>query len=154
MENKILIRLSNFRDSNGVSRIYREIHLGEDLSYKVLGILIRLCCSGIFSWATRFIRLMSLRILIAETDKKELLGFIALRETWALGCIVPIVIVKESQRGKGVGHALVEYTETFIKEKGFKCIRPAIEYNNIIGLNLYKGMGYKVLREILEKKLL
>jgi N-acetylglutamate synthase len=67
-------------------------------------------------------------------------GMSAIDRGWAeLGSIM----LDQSQRGKGLGRAIVEALLGWAKEKGAHCAFLQVDITNIVAINLYESLGFK-----------
>ena len=86
----------------------------------------------------------SVSILVADTGTK-LLGFVKLRyipKSWGHSCEVDLLAVDESERGKGIGSALMDEVEERARARGVTGMRLNVSLGNEGAQRFYEGRGY------------
>lgn len=86
-------------------------------------------------------------ILVAETNEKEIIGFI-----WAERGIPKrirhsayiVAGIREGYRGRGIGSSLFEELEKQAREKAITRLELTVIKENTAALNLYQKMGYRI----------
>jgi len=101
-------------------------------------------------------------ILVAELDTGEVVGYVALQpnvpqeeahEVFYHYAYVSDIVVLDSQRGNGVGSALLNSAENYARAAGATVIRMGVLAGNQPARRLYAECGYDERELLLEKSL-
>jgi ribosomal protein S18 acetylase RimI-like enzyme len=91
-------------------------------------------------------------ILVAEPDEGRILGYvIVLMDPVPGGTYRPVrygfvddIVVTRTERGRGIGSALIRAAETWARERGAEAMRLDTQANNVRALRFYRDhMGYR-----------
>jgi len=88
------------------------------------------------------------KLFIVVECEGEIVGYgIAIVESGKMGHIISIAI-DPRYRGLGLGKALMKELERRLRSYGVNTVKLEVSVNNHVAINLYKSLGYKVVRRI------
>ena len=81
-------------------------------------------------------------VIIAEING-EPVGYLRLEYLWSVIAYIALIRVLEEHRGKGVGKAMLKYTEDHLREKGHEGLYSSTQVNEAEAQSWHRGAGFK-----------
>ncbi len=94
-----------------------------------------------------YLKLFPELFIVIECEGKVVGYGIAIIEPGRVGHIISIAI-DPKYRGLGLGKALMKELERRLRSYGVNTVKLEVSVNNHIAINLYKSLGYKVVKRI------
>lgn len=85
-------------------------------------------------------------------EQGKIVGNLSLRPalpTWGQGYIIGNVVVHPDYRGRGIGRALMEAAEAFVRMEGGRWLGLEVRSDNVVACTLYTHLGFRVVGELL-----
>ena len=81
-------------------------------------------------------------VIVAEVNGNQV-GYLRLEYLWSVIPYIALIRVTSEHRGKGVGKAMLRYTEEYLREKGYEALYSSSQVNEAEGQRWQRGEGYK-----------
>jgi len=81
-------------------------------------------------------------VIVAEING-NLVGYLRLEYLWSVTPYIGLVRVAREHRGKGIGKAMLRYTEEYIREKGYEALYSSSQVNEAEAQEWHRGAGFK-----------
>ena len=84
------------------------------------------------------------KYFVVSEDENNPLGFILFSIIEEIG-VIELIAVNQENQGKKVGKKLIKALEIFLSRKGINTIKVGTQINNIIAIQFYTKMGFRLL---------
>lgn len=92
-------------------------------------------------WAENSLKGEAADMVLVYSDSNRILGYITLQD----GGHIPLIAVDKTERGKGIGTALIKSALTEFYKKGIRKIKIETQMQNIPALRIYLKSGFNVI---------
>ena len=82
------------------------------------------------------------RVFVAELSG-SLVGYLRLEYIWHKVPFISLIIVKEGFRGRGIGKAMLNFVENYLKAKGYKFLYSSSQANEPGPQAWHRKMGFE-----------
>ena len=81
-------------------------------------------------------------VIVAEING-NLMGYLRLEYLWSVIPCIGLIRVVAEHRGKGVGKAMLRYTEEYLREKGYEWLYSSSQVNEPEAQSWHRKVGFK-----------
>ncbi len=81
-------------------------------------------------------------IVLAEV-REERVGYLRLEYLWSKIPYIGLIRVQEAFRRKGVGHAIIDFLDEFLREKGYKVLMSSSQVNEPSAQEWHRAVGFE-----------